>query len=331
MLRSYSRYWPRGSKGSDAVADSKVSAAGRQNPHGRQTIPNNFRLTASFAVPTSYVGLLRRRISADYRTTRMHTTSLPRTRLSDQATLRLVCLPYAGGGSAVFHRWRSALPPDVDLLPLCLPGHDGRLAEAPRTSLCTLARELADDLLPALDRPYVLVGHSLGAWIAFELARELRCRNCLCPELLVVAAARPPHTDLPPSPLHLLPDALFLAALEQRYDGIPSAILDNAELLRLLLPILRADIEMVETYRHRAEPPLDIDILVLGGIEAPAISVAQLSEWRQHTTKTCSIRQFPGRHFFLFRGDDRRPETTATASITPALRTIIASLEQLRR
>ena len=254
-------------------------------------------------------------------------TSIPRSRLTENAALRLVCLPYAGGGSAVFHRWRTTLPPHVDLVPLALPGHDGRLAEPPRTDLRMLADELAEDMRPALGRPYVLVGHSLGAWIAFELARVLRRRGLPQPELLVVAGARPPHIDLPQSPLHLLPDKEFIAALQARYDGIPSAILASAELLQLLLPVLRADIQMVETYRYADEAPLEIEFLVLGGAEDPAISAAQLADWRRHTSRNCSVRQFPGGHFFLFRGDERQLRAGGLEP-NPALETIIAMLRR---
>ncbi|MEX0641328.1 MAG: alpha/beta fold hydrolase [Pirellulales bacterium] len=261
----------------------------------------------------------------------MPTTSLPQSRLSNDAALRLICLPYAGGGTAVFHRWRSALSEGVDLVPLCLPGHDGRLAESPRTDLHTLACELADDLKPALDRPFVFLGHSLGAWIAFELTRELRRRNLRQPDLLIVAGARPPHSELLLSPLHLLPDEEFVAAMQERYDGIPAAIRNNPELLQLLLPVLRADIQMVENYHFVAEPTLDMEFLVLGGTEDPAVSAAHLAGWRNHTTQNCSVRQFPGGHFFLFRGDLQQTPTRAGASPSAALRTIISSLEQVKR
>lgn len=261
----------------------------------------------------------------------MTTTSIPQARLTNDALVRLFCLPYAGGGTAVFHRWRSALPRQVNLVPLCLPGHDGRLAESPRTDLCTLARELADDLLHALDRPYVLMGYSLGAWIAFELARELRRRGGPLPETLIAAAAQPPHAALRERPFHELPDEEFIAVMQQRYDGIPATILNNAELLQLLLPVLRADIQMVETYRYVAEPPLDTDILALGGTDDPAVTAAQLAEWRRHTARNCSVRQFPGGHFFLFRGDDRQPRSGTPEPPSAALRTIIAALERLLR
>jgi surfactin synthase thioesterase subunit len=184
-------------------------------------------------------------------------------------------------------------------------------------------------MMPVLDRPFVFVGHSLGAWIAFELTRELRRRNSRLPDLLVVAAARAPDTELPDSPLHLLPDREFVTAMQQRYGGIPQTILDNAEALRLLLPVVRADIEMVERYRYEHEPSLDADFLVLGGTDDPVVSPAQLADWRRHTSKRCSVCQFPGGHFFLFRGGNQDPPTSAPQPPSPALRTIMVALERL--
>src|SRR5688572_20687685 len=100
----------------------------------------------------------------------MAPTSVPRIRFANARTVRLVCLPYAGGGAAPFFRWRKELPEWLDVVPLALPGHDGRLHEQPRTDLCALAAELAADIEPVTDVSYVLLGHSMGAWLAYELA-----------------------------------------------------------------------------------------------------------------------------------------------------------------
>lgn len=261
----------------------------------------------------------------------MTITSVPLARLTDSAALRLVCLPCAGGGTAAFHRWRPALPKQIDLVPISLPGHDGRLAEPLRTDLRLLVQDLANDLSPAMDRPYVLLGHSLGAWVAFELACELRRRGARPPELLIVVAVRPPVTKMGGSLLHTLPNDQFLTAVQARYDGIPQAILANAELLQLLLPVLRADVEMGETYRYTPEPPLDVELLALGGSEDPAVSADQLAEWSRHTARNCTVQLFPGGHFFLFRGDGQQPQSATRESPSPALRTIVASLERYLR
>ncbi len=95
----------------------------------------------------------------------------PPTRLTNEASVRLVCLPFAGGGSASYYRWRRHVPAWIELAPVTLPGHDGRLAERPLTDLRTLVELLVDELQPTLDKPFVLLGHSMGAWLAFEMAR----------------------------------------------------------------------------------------------------------------------------------------------------------------
>jgi medium-chain acyl-[acyl-carrier-protein] hydrolase len=203
------------------------------------------------------------------------------------------------------------------------------LAETPRTDLRELARELADDLQQAIDRAYVLLGYSLGGWLAFELARELRRRSARMPAQLIVAAAGPPDMAIGGPALHTLPDADFIAAIQKRYDAIPQAIINNSEILKVLLPVLRADIQMVETYRYAAEPPLDVEMLALGGTEDPAISPAMLAEWQRHTSDTCSVRLFPGRHFFLFHAEDVPAIYLAREPISAGLRTVIASLERM--
>jgi medium-chain acyl-[acyl-carrier-protein] hydrolase len=225
------------------------------------------------------------------------------------------------------------VPRWINLKPISLPGHDGRLRERPLTDLVTLAVLLADELQSTLDMPFVLLGHSMGGWLAFELSRVLRQRGARSPELLVVAASRAPQMPLAESPIHELPDREFLLALERRYGGIAPEVSASPELLQLLLPALRADMQMVETYRYAEEAPLKTEILALGGLDDAAVSSAQLNAWQRQTAAACSVRLLPGGHFFLF-GSDRQTvafDTTArSATPSAALQTIIARMERFR-
>jgi surfactin synthase thioesterase subunit len=264
----------------------------------------------------------------------MASTAVSKVQLTDKAVLRLLCLPYAGGGSAVYHRWRSAVPNGVDLVPLSLPGHDGRLHEPPCTDIPTLAAILADDVCVVLDRPYAVLGYSVGAWLAFELSRELRRRGDRLPTLLIAAASSPPHARIPEAPVYLLPDEELVATVERRYGGIPPTVRDSPELLQLLLPALRADLQMGETYAYQEEPPLETPIFALGGTEDAAVSAARLGEWRRHTSGEFSMRLFPGGHFFLFQGrsaTQSRDAADRSMSVSPALRAIFAQLEHCMR
>jgi medium-chain acyl-[acyl-carrier-protein] hydrolase len=179
-----------------------------------------------------------------------------------------------------------------------LPGRESRFREPPFRQLGPLIEALADNLRPLLDRPFVFFGHSLGALIGFELTRFLRRRGDALPAALFVSGRRAPERGLQEPPIHALPDDDFCDAL-RRFNGTPEAVLNHAELMALLLPMLRADFCLSETYNYVPEPPLPIPLVAFGGLQDPLVSRADLEAWREQTMASFQALLLPGNHFFV--------------------------------
>lgn len=218
--------------------------------------------------------------------------------------LRLFCLPYAGGGTAVFHAWTDHLPNAVDVCPIALPGRESRIRETAFDRLAPLIEALSAAIHPFLDKPFVLFGHSMGALIAFELARSLRERGDPTPAHLIVSAASAPHHRGSGSRIHALPDHEFSERL-RLLRGTPEAVLENKELMQLLLPALRADFAVCEEYVYHADSPLDCPITAYGGRDDPEFDVDLLRAWREQTRGAFRLRLFPGGHFYLLTARER--------------------------
>lgn len=209
---------------------------------------------------------------------------------------RLVCLPCAGGGAADFLRWVPRVPADVEVLPARLPGREARLSERPYRAMGTLVADLAD-VLP-VDRPFALYGHSLGSWVAFELARELRRRGAPPPRALHLAARRAPHVPYAEPKLGRLPRSEFLAGMQARYGAIPAALLNEPAVLDAFLPALRADVTLLDDHVHREEPVLDVPITVWRGADDTTVSASDSEAWALHAGGSFDVRVVPGGHFF---------------------------------
>ena len=220
-------------------------------------------------------------------------------RISSKARCRLFCLPHSGSGASQFYSWQNFLPPALDICPIQLPGRENRLREAASTQIHRVAEILAAELMPYLDRPYILYGYSTGALIAFELARELR-RQKAVPAVSLYTLARPaPHLAQTKSPLCQLPDEIFLNELSRRFNGMSPVILQERRLMEILLPTLRADITALETYIYREEEPLDCPIRAYGGSFDATTTEEELRGWRRHTNSSFELRMFHGDHFFI--------------------------------
>ena len=225
-----------------------------------------------------------------------------RYRQNAQAPLRLFCFSYAGGGASVFRPWADMLPQGVEVCCIQLPGHEFRLGEPAYTRLAPLIQSLADAISPYLDRPFAFFGHSMGALIAFELARQLRRTHDKHPVRLCLGAYRAPHLKNPNIKIYHLPSEVFKVVL--RADGIPERILQNEELMQAMLPTLRADFELCDTYKHTEEPPLECPFSIFGGVEDIRVSAADLEAWHRHSALPSSLVMLPGSHFFLHSAQD---------------------------
>jgi medium-chain acyl-[acyl-carrier-protein] hydrolase len=203
--------------------------------------------------------------------------------------LRLFCFPHAGGGAAAFKSWGEHLPRSIVVIPMRTSG---------RKDMAELAAALCDSVQPYLHEPFAFFGHSMGAAVAFELARLLRRRNLPAPRLLVASGARAPqfrrgHVP-PPEP----GEAEFVDAL-RRLQGTPREVLDNPDLLQMVLPALREDAAIYRNYIYAEEPPLDCPIRAYGGSDDPNVIPAHLEAWALQTTAAFAVRLFPGGHFYL--------------------------------
>lgn len=220
------------------------------------------------------------------------------SRPNPDASLRLVCLPYSGGRASNFNGLAAELPEDVELCALELPGHGRRLREAPLTRLRPLVEQVTDVVADQVRRPFVLLGYSIGALVAFEVTRELGRCGWPGPIALFVAAARAPSRLSVRPPLHELSREALIEGLH-RLAGFRNALLDNEELFDVMEPVLRADLSLDETYVHDPSGTLDCPIAAFGGSEDWSVSRTDLEAWGDQTTSEFSVTVLPGGHFFI--------------------------------
>jgi medium-chain acyl-[acyl-carrier-protein] hydrolase len=217
---------------------------------------------------------------------------------------RLFCFPYAGASSVVYHNWAKSLPEFVDVIPVQLPGRGMHLNTAPLTRMDELIEQLSPVLAEFLDRPFFFFGHSMGALIAFELAHALRMRYRVEPEALFVSGREPPSFPERTPDIHRLPKDQFIAHL-RLLNGTHPDLLGNEEILELILPVLRADFELVETYSFRRGVKLTCPIQAFGGSQDPEANPQTIRQWRNFTSGPFSMQVIEGDHFFIHQQKDQ--------------------------
>ena len=221
---------------------------------------------------------------------------LRRPRPRPHAGVHLVCLPHAGGSASFYRALAASLPEHIEAIAVQYPGREDRFPEPCVPDPPDLADPLPEALVPLLDRPTALFGHSLGAALGHEIALRLQ-RRAAPPAHLFVSAQPAPH-HLQPGTIHLAGDDALLAEL-RRVGGVAGGLLDDPELRAIVLPAVRADYRAIETYRPVPVPPLDCPVTAFVGTEDPDATIAQARDWAGYTAASFELRVWPGGHFYL--------------------------------
>ncbi|WP_240121085.1 MULTISPECIES: thioesterase II family protein [unclassified Streptomyces] len=210
----------------------------------------------------------------------------------------LVCFPHAGGAATSFRPLSQALAPDVEVLAVQYPGRQDRRQERSLESIAELADAVVEALGPELPADCAFFGHSLGAVLAFEVARRYeRQPGAAGPVRIFASARRAPSVDRDDR-VHLRDDAGIIAEM-QRLSGTDQEILADPELMALVLPTLRADYKAIESYRPAQDARVRCPITALVGDEDPVTTVHDAAAWHAHSAAGATVRVLPGGHFYL--------------------------------
>lgn len=226
------------------------------------------------------------------------TSALQRLAPQQQATCRLFCFHHAGGSAAAFRQWPRALA-DVDVCAVQSPGRANRIDDPLAASIPALVDDALPAILPLLDRPWAVFGHSMGTAVASALVQRLASLGAPPPVHVFVSGRQPPHRPFPEESLAGLSDEQLLQAIGERYGQLPAEILADRDMLELFLPIFQADFMALEHWSPAGAPMFGCPVTAFGGLDDSFATEAHLKAWQASTRHALALRRYPGGHFYL--------------------------------
>jgi len=215
--------------------------------------------------------------------------------------IKLFCIPYSGGSSSVYYKWKRLLNDYITLIPLELAGRGRRMREPFYESVSQACEDISNMILAQLqpNEPYAIFGHSMGALLAYETYYCLKAKGVHEPEHILFSGRKAPHDEAEKSEYYKLPEDEFLDVVFN-YGGNTREILQNRELLDLFVPILRADFKIAEIYEYAAhEEKIQCNMTVVNGTSDLSISRSDINMWSELAGKDCDYRWLGGGHFFI--------------------------------
>ncbi|MFJ8313371.1 MULTISPECIES: thioesterase II family protein [unclassified Streptomyces] len=241
---------------------------------------------------------------------------LRRPRPHPRPALRLLCLPHAGGSTALYRQWKDLLPPEVEPVLVCLPGREDRFNEALPAELPDLVAGLGGAVTALVDRPWAVFGHSMGATVGHELVLWLLKHGVRAPEHLFVSAREAPQHHHGGT-VHLLDDDALSVELV-RLGGTSPELLAMTEVRKLVLPPVRGDYRLIETYAAQPDGPVPCPLTALVGAADTELTAEEAAGWEKWTTGPFQLLTFPGGHFYLSDRPDAVVEAVRRRLLTPA-------------
>ncbi|WP_323144820.1 thioesterase II family protein [Massilia phyllosphaerae] len=227
----------------------------------------------------------------------------PNLRKDEKNNVKMFCFPYAGGGAQCFSSFQTKIKSEVDVYVASLPGRGARFQTPPYTSIEKFIEDAYIELKPFLDKPFVLFGHSMGALLAFEVAKYIMANNLPPPQAIFVSGCSAPSQRRSGQNLHKL-DNVELRKKLSNYSGTPQEVLDHDELMDLVLPAIRADFQMIENYTYKKCSELKSPIYVLIGADDEHVTHLDALEWSKETTSQFDLKKIKGGHFFTNTAGD---------------------------